>query len=103
MQSLYDLDFFLDSVSGLSKDEIIVKASEKITYLENISYGKKGAVKAREYGSAELISSLRHLLGFLQSGSKNNIPDYIFYKFKPIVQNLVNKNEINKEILNLFP
>jgi hypothetical protein len=67
------------------------------------SYSVPGAVNARKSGSETFFSLINDLLFLLQNGMRpSGISDFTFFKFKPIVTNLVNKKELNEKALDVF-
>lgn len=104
MPGPYDFDSFLESIADLSIDQMRDHADRASKSAENDSYGKKGAVRARNLGSPEFISLIGKLRFFLWHKSRpDGIIDNIFLKFKPLAEKLVKKKDLDAKILKIFP
>jgi len=103
MYNPYDIDAFLEEISGLSYHDIIKECNKKSFGAEQQSYNTAGAVNARKNGSESFFSLIGDLLFLLQNGMRpSGISDFNFFKFKPIITILVNNKELNKEALDVF-
>jgi len=100
---MYDIHEFIDKVKDKNLFEIISEAQNEVSRAENGSFGVKGAVAKRNSGALEYASDLKELIFFLGNGVKPfGISDSVFYSFKPICENLVNKKQFKPGILDLF-
>ena len=100
---MYDICEFIERIKDKNYPEIILEAQDEVYRAENGSFGVKGAVAKRNSGSIEYASDLKGLIFFLGNGIKPfGVSDSVFYSFKPICENLVNKKQFKPEILNLF-
>jgi len=103
MYNPYDFQKFIDSVKDFDYLEIIKSAEQRCYELESLSYGRKGAVRAREMGSARLADQLKGLLFWLRTGQKPfGLSDGHFEAWKVICERLVAKQQLKPEALAVF-
>jgi len=102
-KSNFDIRKFVEKIKEEDLPEIIEKTSREAKRIENKSFNKKGAKRARKEGSIEYLENLKGLLFFLKKGKKpDSVSDEVFQKYRPIIKNLVQKGELKKEILEKF-
>ncbi len=103
MYNAYDFQRFIESVKDLDYHEIILAAQRRCHELEAISYGVKGAVRAREMGSTEVAEQLKGLLFWLRTMQKPaGLSDGHFASLRGLCENLVRKEQLKPEALNIF-
>ncbi len=103
MYNPYDFQKFIDSIKDLDYHEIMLAAQRRCHDLESISYGRKGAVRAREMGSTQLAEQLKGLLFWLRTMQKPaGLSDGHFASLRAICENLVRKGQLKPEALNIF-
>jgi len=99
----YDLQQFIDSVKDLDWHEIVKTASDRRHHLQNISFSRKGAPRAREMGSVQLATQLTALLSWLGDFQKPlGLSDGHFAAFRVICENLVQKGQVKPDALAVF-
>jgi len=95
--TVFDKKEFVESVieRGLGLDQIVAKARVDILLIESRTI--------RPAGSSDYAEFLRALVVFLQSGDMpNNISDDDFQLLLPLAQHLVDRGDLNPDILELF-
>jgi hypothetical protein len=103
MYNPYDFRPFIDSVKEMDYLDIIKAAERRCYELESISYGQKGAVRAREMGSTRLAEQLKGLLFWLRTMQKPlGLSDGDFASLRVICDNLVRKQQFKPEALDIF-
>jgi hypothetical protein len=103
MYNPFDFRTFIDSVKEMDYLDIIKAAERRCYELESISYGQKGAVRAREMGSTRLAEQLKGLLFWLRTGQKpNGLADGDFASLRVICESLVRKQQLKPEALDVF-
>lgn len=99
----YDITKFIERIKDMDYIQILAEAKEEVYRAESATSGVKGSIKKREAGALGYASEIKGLIFFLSTGTKPfGINDTIFYSFKPIVQNLVNKKQFKSEALEVF-
>jgi hypothetical protein len=99
----YDINKFIERIKDMDYVQILTEAQQEVYRAESGTSGVKGAVKKRESGALGYAADIKGLIFFLSSGIKPfGVSDYIFYSFKPIIQNLVNKKQFKPEALEVF-
>ncbi len=103
----FSLQEFVEAVKGKGADEIIRLAQRDIAEAERISFGVKGAVKARERGSMDYAGQLGGLVFWLERGHLTATkPDGVsradFRAFRPIMDALIARGELPPEALDQF-
>ncbi len=94
---MFDKKEFVESVieRGLGLDEIVSEARVDILLVESHVI--------RPVGSSDYAEFLRALVFFLQSGDMpNNISDDDFQLLLPLAQHLVDRGDLEPDILELF-
>ena len=100
----FDFDIYLSKLTGFDLIEIIKKTEEAIKITESIIISTKekfykDIIELRY----KYVFNLKALLCLLQDGNKyQGIKGEVFISFKPICEELVNKNQLNNSILDLF-
>jgi hypothetical protein len=101
--SPFDIAKFIEKIKDMDYAQILVEAQQEVYRAESGTSGIKGAVKKREAGALEYAAEVKGLIFFLSSGIKPaGVSNHIFYSFKPIVQNLVNKKQFKPDALEVF-
>ncbi len=99
----YNFTEFLASMAKLDHDEILRRADAECDLVERRSYGRKGAVREREFGSSEYAEQIKAFLFFMRSGSRPyGASDEDFQNYRPVVEALVQKGQIKPETLSAF-
>ena len=102
---MFDKKEFVESViaKGRSLDEIVREALDEIRETESRSPLVSGAPANRAAGSSNHVRFLRALVFFLQSGDMpNNISSDDFQLLRPLAQHLVDRGDLEPDILELF-
>ena len=103
ISATYNLGEFLDAMIGKDYHEILVAAEQECAAAEYYSYGIKGAVKARQIGSADYAFALKRFLVFMRYGARpGGIPNGEFAMYRPICESLVQRKRFRPTILNFF-
>lgn len=93
----YDFDTFLNSVKYLDRDDILTTA-----YARHKALDKNSTMFTTE-ARLDLQNSIGQLLYWLEKGEcPPGMSDREFLKFKPLCENLVKKNQLEKTLLNVF-
>lgn len=99
----YDIYKFLDKIKNKNIHDIIEYGVEEIHKTKRDSYNIKGASKNRELGSVEYATELKAFLFFITDKIKPlGIDESLFQSFKPICKNLVEKEQLNNNIMKFF-
>lgn len=99
----YDVGQFINRVKEMGYLEILEVLQHEVYKAELGTSKVKGAVKKRKLGALEYAANLKALIFFLNSGIRpSGVSDHVFYSFKPIIQNLVDKKQFKHEALNIF-
>ena len=99
----YDINNFIERIKDMDYTQILVEAQQEVYRAESGTSGVKGAIKKREAGALRYAAEVKGLIFFLNSGTKPmGVNNHIFYSFKQIVQNLVNKKQLKPEALEVF-
>lgn len=94
---LYDFDSFLNSIKYLDKEDIL-----ETTYKKHKSLDKSSPMMTTEF-RLDLQNSVSGLLFVLEEKQKPlSMKEVEFVKLKPICENLVRKNQLDKTILEIF-
>ena len=93
----YDFDDFVNSVKYLNKDDILATAYKKHKALDKVSVKEK---KEGGFALQDKISGLLLLLEKQQRSPYLNETD--FAKLKPLCKSLIEKNELDKQTMDLF-
>lgn len=103
ISSSYNIKEFVNEVKDKNRVEIIQLAQKEAYGAEKSSAGVMGAKKARNQGSFDYSRILKGLIFFLNNEKKpDRIYDREFQRFRPIAENLVQKNQLGFSILELF-
>ena len=99
----YSLKRFLTEIEDLDYSEMITQAEAQVRWVESISYGRPGAVEARKQGSPEYAERIKSFLFWLRFGTRPaGIDNEEFALYRPVADALVEKGQLNPEILDLF-
>ncbi len=102
---MFDKNDFVESVIArdLDFEEIIEDARDEIDLTESSSRLVRGAPANRAAWSGDHVRFLRALVFFLQSGDMpNNISDDDFKILRRLAQHLVDRGDLNPDVLELF-
>jgi len=102
---VFDKKKFVESVieRGLRLHELVSEAQAEIHLTESRSPLVTGAPTNRAAGSGDHVRFLRALVFFLQSGDMpNNISSDEFQILLPLAHHLVDRGDLNPDILELF-
>jgi limonene-1,2-epoxide hydrolase len=91
---------FLKAVEDLDYDQIIKTAQRECREVENISYGVKGAVKARSMGSTDYAYELKKFIHFIAHEVHENGPADPLYL--PVCESLVRRGQLKPLVLDMF-
>lgn len=96
----YSINDFVNYVKEKELGEILFLAQQECYEAERkMSGGTRGAPKARQEGCPQYVSLLKGLIFFLGNAVKpGGVPDWEFQKYKPIVENLVNKEIMKADL-----
>jgi hypothetical protein len=93
----YDFDGFLNLVKFLDKEDILATAYKKHKSLDKFS---------SMYTTKDRVEFQENISGLLYWLEKNEKPPGLtgreFQKLKPLCENLIRKNQMEKESLDLF-
>ncbi len=93
----YDFDAFLNQIKYLDKEDILETA-----YKKHKSLDKSSTMYSLE-GRRNLQDSIQGLLYWLETGQRPpNITDRNFLLLKPLCENLIRKNQLGKEAIEVF-
>jgi hypothetical protein len=99
----FSVSEFVDAVKDLSYPEIIWAADQEVRTVEHTAYVVKGARDVRKRGGPQYAATLKSLLFLLQTGMKPaGVDSYTLALFRPIVENLVKKNQLKPTVLQVF-
>ena len=103
--TVFDKKEFVKSViaKGRSLDEIVKEALDEIRETESRLSLITGAPANRAVGSSDHVRFLHSLVFFLQSGViPENLSDDEFQILLPLAQHLVDRGDLEPDILELF-
>ena len=104
--SRYDFQVFLNSISGLEPLEMVWEAKRELAAVQRAlssGGGMNEADKQHEYRVMRYEQLLRAFIFFLRNGKKPaaiSLSD--FRLFRPLVERLVNRGQLEPSILDLF-
>ena len=102
----YDFQAFLNSIGGLEPLEMVWETKREVTAVQrslSSGGGRKEADKRHEYQAMKYEQLLRAFMFFLRNGKKPaaiSLSD--FRLFRPVVERLVNRGQLEPSILDLF-
>ncbi len=102
---MFDKKEFVESVIArdLDFEEIIEDARDEIDLTESISHPVEGAPENRAAGSGEYVRFLGSVGFFLQGGGlPDSLSDDDFQILFRLAQHLVDRGDLNPDILELF-
>ena len=102
---MFDKNEFVEGVieRRLRLHELVSEAQAEIHLTESRSPLVTGAPTNRAAGSGDHVRFLRALVFFLQSGDMpNNISSDEFQILLPLAQHLVDRGDLNPDVLELF-
>ena len=106
MYHLYDFQKFLNSVAELDYPEMLQSAEREATAVEGRlapRRGKKGIDKQHRLLALDYLRRVKGFIFFLRHSMKpEGISEQEFQRFKPVVENLVEKARLESNILDLF-
>jgi hypothetical protein len=103
MENRYDFAVFIKDVMDLDYLEIIEKAEQEVAEIEQLSYGRPGAVKAREMGSTAYAHKLKEFLFWLRFGRRpSSASEGDFHLYKIVALALVEKGAFKPSVLEMF-
>jgi hypothetical protein len=97
----YDFDEFLAAMKGRGYREIIHAAQGECAAAERRSFGRKGAVRAREQGSVAYAAELKAFLFWIQTGARPGGAER-FHSYRVVAQDLVRRGILKPEALAPF-
>jgi hypothetical protein len=101
--SQYDLADFLNQVKDLPYLDIRSAAEQTVDRVEAISFGRKGAVKARQQGSTRFAQELKEFLFYLNTGTKPfTVSGRNWHLYRIILVALVGRGEIKHNWLDAY-
>jgi hypothetical protein len=93
----YDFGDYLNTIKYLDKDDIL-----EISYKKHQSLDKILVLDKKE-GGTQLQTNIQYLLFFLEKEQHpSGMTAENFAKLKPICENLIKKNQLAAETINLF-
>ncbi len=99
----YDFNDFLERMSKENHWDILKKAEQEGSNVERSSFGVKGCVDRRKRGSVEYSRKIGEFLFFMRNGIRpSSISDMDFLKYKKVLENLVDKDQMKPEVLLIF-
>lgn len=99
----YDFRHLIDQVKDMNYLDILQYAEKEADRVESISYGKKGAVRAREQGSARYVDQIGAFLFWMKSGRRPaGATDEDFQFYRIVAEKLVEKKQFNPQVLEMF-
>ena len=100
---MYRIDKYIKDSIGKNLIDIQVDLQHEIAKAERGTSNVKGAVKKREMGALDYAENLKGLVWFLNTGIKPaGVNDIDFQLFKPLIEDLVDRNQLKEEILKRF-
>lgn len=101
---MYDFPEFLQRMVQLPLAAILHEAEAECARVDRTLYGVRGAPKRRDEGGVEHVARLKAFMFFLQSGIKpGSASASEFAMYRPVVEALVQRGELQKEALGRFP
>jgi hypothetical protein len=94
---------FLKAVEDMDYDQIIKTAQRECRQVEDLSYGVKGAVKARQMGSTDYALELKQFIHFIavevhsEALPRKENPLYL-----PVCESLVRRKQLDHRVLEIF-
>jgi hypothetical protein len=99
----YDIKEFLEAMLGKDFNEIFILAEQEAFDAEIRSFNVKNAPKTREKGSVTYSRKVGNFLFFLRQGIRpSGASDEEFSLYRPICEDLVEKQEFQPTVLDLF-
>ena len=100
----YDFRSFIEEVKDKDYPDIIAYADHEAYRVEQLSYGVRGAVRARELGSTAYLSKIGEFLFYMRSGKKPaGVDEFDFQSYRCVVEKLIEKRQFSittKDSLN---
>jgi limonene-1,2-epoxide hydrolase len=94
---------FLKAVEDMDYHEIIRTAQRECRQVDNISFGVKGAVKARKMGSGEYMLELKSFIHFLANEAPAvNATNKANPLYHPVCESLVRRGQLPPSVLAGF-
>ena len=102
MADPYDFQAFLDRMAKLSLVEILVEADAECARTERASAGR-GRGRQRPLGSLKYLRRVKDFTFFMRHDTRpSRVSDEDFASYRPVVDALIAKGQMNSEILELF-
>ena len=99
----FSIDRFLQRMAGLSKQEMLKEAKMASQYSQAHLGQLAGRRRKVDDGSETYCRVTTEFLFFLKTWQKPAaIYDAEFHKFQPVVQSLIDQQEANPELIELF-
>ena len=103
----FSMSEFIDAVKDKDYYEILGLARSDIAAAASRSFGRKGAVTARDQGSTRSAADLKGLVWFLEQGIVSatkpmGVSLSTFMAFRPIIVSLVERGIMEPEALDQF-
>ena len=103
----FSIGEFIDAVKDKDYYEILSLAHSDIHTAEAMSFGVKGAVRARDQGSTRYAADLKGLVWFLEQGVVSatkpvGVSMSTFMAFCPIIVSLIERGIMKPEALDQF-
>lgn len=103
MRNPYSFLDFLQQVKDLDYMEIIQHAEREVARVESLSYGRPGAVKAREMGSTKYAHEIKEFLFWMRYGTRPaSASENNFQLYRIVANELVKKKQFKPSVMDVF-
>lgn len=90
-------------MENMDYDQIIKTAQRECRQAEDMSYGVKGAVKARGMGSTDYAYELKRFIHFISCEIHDEaVPQKADPRYLPVCESLVQRKQLKPIVLEIF-